>query len=237
MTRASRFDLLVAIATALTTAISFAVAIMTPPKAGPFCVADCIGYPYSDFAAFVPRDFLWMYPALLVAPLLVLMLSGIHERAAGEGRRFALLAMLFSLGAAVTLTADYLIQLRVTQPAVLKAELAGLALLSQYNPRGVFIALEEAGYLLMGIAFAFAAPALPAGRGSRPLRWIFGGGAVLLFVLFVGMSVAYGFDIEYRFEVVAISIDWIVLILAGAMLARNYAIEQTAAAISRDDGR
>ena len=42
---------------------------------------------------------------------------------------------------AALLSADYFIQLRVIQPAILKRELDGLAPLSQYNPHGVFIAL------------------------------------------------------------------------------------------------
>jgi hypothetical protein len=219
------FDFYVALLTAVTTALSFAIAIATPPKAGPFCVADCIGYPYTGFAAFVPRDFWWMYPALLPAPLLVMMLSGIYERAAPDRRRFALLSIGFAAAAAAILTADYFVQIRVTQPAVLRSEFDGLAPWSQYNPHGVFIALEEAGYVFMAIAFAFAAPALPRRRGFGAVRRIFAAGAATLLVLFVGMSFAYGFDVEYRFEVAAISIDWTVLIASGALLARAYLLE------------
>ena len=32
------------------TAFSFVLAILTPPKAGPFCVENCVGYPYTDGA-------------------------------------------------------------------------------------------------------------------------------------------------------------------------------------------
>jgi hypothetical protein len=33
------------------------------------------------------------------------------------------------------------------------------------------------------------------------------------------MALLYGHDLEYRFEVAVISIDWIVLIISGALLS------------------
>jgi hypothetical protein len=44
------------------------------------------------------------------------------------------------------------------QSAVLRGEFDGLAPLTQYNPQGVFIALEEAGYTLMAVTLLFAGP-------------------------------------------------------------------------------
>ena len=58
-------------------------------------------------------------------------------------------------------------QLRFAQPAVLTRELDGLSPWTQYNPHGVFIALEDAGYVLMGVAFAFTAFPPRARRPSR----------------------------------------------------------------------
>jgi hypothetical protein len=89
----------------------------------------------TDIAVNIPRDFLWMYPALLPAPLFVMMVSGLHDQAAVDRKRFSRLAVAFSAIAATLLTADYFIQLRVIQPAILKGELDGLAPLSQYNTR------------------------------------------------------------------------------------------------------
>jgi hypothetical protein len=66
-----------------------------------------------------------------------------------------------------------------------------LAPLTQYNPHGVFIALEEAGFALVTVAV-------------------------------VALSAAYGVDVEYRFEVAAIAIDWTVLIASGTLLAFHY---------------
>lgn len=72
-----------------------------------------------------------------------------------------------------------------------------LRALTQYNPHGVFIALEEAGYLLMAVAFLFA-------------------GA------FIMLSGIYGYDVEYRFEVLTISVDYAVVAGAGTLLAVLY---------------
>jgi len=220
VTRNARFEFWVAALTAVTTAIAFVVAVLTPPKGGPFCVENCVGYPYTDIAAYIPRDFLWMYPALLTAPLFAMMLNGIHDRIAEDRTRFSRVAMAFSLVTATLLTADYFIQLRVIQPAVRKGELDGLAPLTQYNPHGVFIALEEAGYLLLAVAFLFAGLAIPTrNRLHRFIKWVFGVGFTAVVVLFVGLSMAYGFDVEYRFEVAAITVDWTVLIVTAIPIA------------------
>jgi hypothetical protein len=215
-----RFGFWISTLTAVTTAITFVMAVLTPPKAGPFCTDDCLAYPYTDFAAHIPRDFLWMYPALVVAPLLVILLATMHERTPPAWRPFTRSALAFGVMAATTLTAAYFIQLRFVQPAVLKGEFDGLAPLTQYNPHGVFIALEEAGYTLMAVTFLFAGLALPkTSRLERALRWILVGGFVAVAVLFVVLSVVYGMVLEYRFEVAAITVDWTVLLVASTLLA------------------
>jgi len=63
--------------------------------------------------------------------------------------------------AALTLLADYFVQLTVVQPSLLAGERDGIALLSQYNPHGLFIALEELGYLLISLSLVCLMPALP----------------------------------------------------------------------------
>jgi hypothetical protein len=161
-----------------------------------------------------------MYPALLVAPLFVTLLATMHERTPPAWGPFTRSALAFGVMATTTLTAAYFIQLRFVQPAVLKGELDGLAPMTQYNPHGVFIALEEAGYMLMAVAFLFVGFALPKrSRLERALRLILVGGFVAVAVLFLVFSVVYGMDVEYRFEVAAITVDWTVLIVASTLLA------------------
>jgi len=59
-------------------------------------------------------------------------------------------------------------------------------------------------------------------RLERAARWLFLGGFVLVSVSFVVLSLAYGYDVEYRFEVAAIAVDWVVLIVAATLLAVLY---------------
>jgi hypothetical protein len=222
-TRTARFDFIAAMLTAIATSIAFVLAILTPPKSGPFCTENCVGYPYTDIAAFIPRDFLWIYPALLPAPLFVMMLNSVHERATTDRMRFSRLALAFGAMAGTILTAVYFVQLRFVQPAVLKSELDGLSPWTQYNPHGVFIALEEAGYALMGVAFLFAGLAMSTdSRLLRAARTIFLVGFGSIATAFGALSIVYGADVEYRFEVAAISIDWTILIIAGTLLAIAY---------------
>jgi hypothetical protein len=59
-------------------------------------------------------------------------------------------------------------------------------------------------------------------RVLRAVRTIFFLGFASVVTTFVALSGMHGFDVEYRFEVAAISIDWTVLIAAGALLAIAY---------------
>ena len=70
---ASRLGLWVAPATAAVSVVSLAVSVSTPVHAGPWCNDGCVVYPYTDAAAFVPRDYLWIYPEVLLVLLFVLL--------------------------------------------------------------------------------------------------------------------------------------------------------------------
>ncbi|MHB9088896.1 MAG: hypothetical protein ACYC5A_06680, partial [Thermoleophilia bacterium] len=67
-----------AILTAVFTAVSFAIAVTTLPRSGPYCTGDCVTYPYTDVAEFIPRDYLWLYPATFVPLLFVVLMISIH---------------------------------------------------------------------------------------------------------------------------------------------------------------
>lgn len=217
---AGRLGFWAAAATALVTAVALAIAVGTPPLSGPFCQGGCVVYPYHDVAAAVPRDYYWMYPATLLMPIWLVLMACIHGAAAEGKKLYSLIALVFAAVGAALLAANYYIQIAVLQPSILKGEFDGLALVSQYNPHGVFIALEELGYLLMSLAFLFAGPVF-AGRSKleQALRWLLIGGVLLAFTAYLALTVIYGKDIEYRFEVAVITINWGVLIIAGVLLS------------------
>ena len=62
---ASRLGLWVASATAVVGVASLVLSMTTPPRSGAFCSDGCVAYPYTDAAALVPRDYLWIGYAVL----------------------------------------------------------------------------------------------------------------------------------------------------------------------------
>jgi hypothetical protein len=209
-----------AILTSVTAGVSFAVAVTTPPRTGPFAApGTVIPYPYNAAAEFVPRDFIWMYFALVMMLAFVVLAACVREHAAEDRRVFGTIGLSLAVTSFTVIAVDYFIQLRTVQPALLKGELDGLAIVSQYNPHGIFIALEELGFLALGLSFAFLALSLGRSRLERAARWVFLVSSALIVATFVGMSAFFGFELEYRFEVTAIMFGWLTLMVAGALLA------------------
>ncbi|MHB1341343.1 MAG: hypothetical protein ACYC77_09235 [Coriobacteriia bacterium] len=209
-----------AVLSALTATVSLGVAVTTPPRTGPFAPAGtALPYPYNAAAEFVPRDFIWMYLALVMMLVFLVLAACIRERATVERKVFGTIGLCLSTSSFTIIALDYFIQLRTLQPALLNGEFEGLAIISQYNPHSMFIALEEVGFLLLGLSFGFFAFALGRSRAERATRWVYLVASALAVVTFVGMSWYFGFGLEYRYEVTAISIGWLTLIISGVMLA------------------
>ena len=62
-----------------------------------------------------------------------------------------------------------------------KGETEGIALISQYNGHGIFIAMEELGYIIMGLSFLFLTPVFNRiNRLERTIRWCFPAPFILL---------------------------------------------------------
>ena len=226
---ASRLGFWISILIAIAAAAALGIAVITAPaRSGPNCpplvdmgvLESCVTYPYTDVAAFVPIEYIWMYPALLMALLFVMLVACIHYHAEADKKLFSQIALSFALISATAHTINYFIQLAVVQPSLLKGEVEGLSLLSQYNPHGVFIALEDIGYLMMGVAFLFMAPVFSRRvKLERVIRFLFIASSILAIGSLILLALLYGFDLEYRYEVVAILIDWLTLIVAGVLLS------------------
>lgn len=218
-TNAVRLGRWVAPLLAVSAATAFALGITTPPRSGPFCVGPCIVYPYTDVAQFVPHDYLWVLPSTLLLPLFVVLAGCIHASVEVSRRVLSLIGLCLASIAAGIITLDYFIQLQVVAPSLLRGETGGLALFTQYNPHGFFIALEDLGYLILSAAFLFVGVAFgSANRLERAIRWTFIGAALLAIASFTEMSWHFGFNLEYRFEVAIITITWTTLVASGMLL-------------------
>ena len=216
-----RFDSGLALTTSIVGLVALVSGFTTPPRSGPFCSTGCLGYPYTDAAAFVPRDYWWLYPQSLLLVLFLVLLVRIHAVAPPAAKAFSSVAVVLSTMAVTVLLADYVIQLAVLQPSLLRGETTALSMLSQYNPHGVFIALENLGYLLLGFALlAVAGVFSRATRLERGLRWLFGAGGAVTVAALPALAVAYRADLEYRYEVAAIAFTWITMVVGGLLLSR-----------------
>lgn len=212
-----------AISTVVLTLVTFSIAITTLPLSGPYCkAASCYLYPYLDTASRFPRDYYWMYPAMFLMVAYLVLMVCIHRYAKEEQRTYSLVGLLFALMSTLIFLTDYFVQISVVQPSLLNGETDGISLLTQFNAHGIFIVLEELGYLVMAIGFAFMAPVFSEGGIEKKIRWTFILAFALTLIAFMGYSLFYGMQREYRFEVASITINWIALIFSGIFLAKFF---------------
>jgi hypothetical protein len=154
---ASRFGFYAGLFTAVMGVVAFGLAVTAVPVAGANCPSNCVPYPYMGTAGQWPKDFLWQPPAILfILGYLALMLS-IHDSVPAGRKILSLAALCLALVSATVLAIDYYVQFAVVPVSLQANETNGLPLLIQYNPHGLFIALEEFGYLAMGLSFVLVA--------------------------------------------------------------------------------
>jgi hypothetical protein len=213
---ANRLGFWTAIVTVVVAAVFAGIAVATPARSGPFCGTACVPYPYVDVAQFIPGDYLWLLPGILLAPTFVVLMACIHAHAPEPRKVYGRIGLSFALVYAVVILVDYYLQLTVVAPSLQAGETEGLSLFTQYDPHGLFIALETLGYSMMTVAFLFAAPAFAGGGVERAIRGLFTMSLVLAVAAFVGLAVL-GHDLV-AFEVTLLMIDWGVLIVSGVLL-------------------
>ena len=214
----SRLGFWAAILTAVIAAVFFIAGIVTPPRSGPFApAANVILYPYTDVAVFIPGDYLWLYPGILLAPVFVILMVCVHSYARSDRKVFSHVAVSFAIIYATIILIDYVSQFTVVIPSLMTNETAGLSLFTQYNPHGFFITFETLGYSMMSGAFLFIAAVFGGGRLERTLRWVFMVGVVAALVLFIILALL-NYDLV-AFEVTILTINWIVLMVGGVLLS------------------
>jgi hypothetical protein len=220
---ANRLGYYISLIMTLLAIVTFGIAICTPPVSGPFCKGSCIAYPFTDIIARFPGDYIWMYSALLMLTVFLVFIVCIHQYAPDNKKIFALAGLSFSIASAFVLMSDYFVQISVVQPSLVNGETEGIAILTQYNPHGIFIALEEIGYIMMSIAFISLVPVYSGSdRLNCAIRWVFIISFVLIIISFILISLKYGIKREYRFEVAAITINYMTLIVSGILMSRLF---------------
>lgn len=208
--------------TALVAVITFGIALLTPPISGPLA-QEPIQYPYTEILSRFPRDYIWMYPAMFLMLLFIVLIICVFYEATGIQRLFAHIGLIFAVSSAIILFVDYFIQVSVVQPSLLNGEIEGIALLTQYNPHGLFVIVEEIGYILMSISFLLLAPVFSERTMlDKVIRLTLLGDFILSLLAFIVISIAYGIHREYLFEVAVITINFFALIMFTVLVGIRF---------------
>lgn len=199
------------------TLITFGLAITAVPISGVNC-PDCLEYPYLDTLSQFPGDYLWMFPATLIILTYLIFIVSVHSIASQKNKIFSCVSIAFCIISAVVLLLCYFIQFSVIPASLMNGETDGIALLTQYNPHGIFIALEELGYLMMSFSFLFIAPVFSNNnRVEKSIRWIFISAFIMTIISFAFVTLKYGIVRKDSFEIIVIIINWFVLMINGIL--------------------
>jgi hypothetical protein len=153
----------------------------------------------------------------------VALIACIHNYAPDGKKVFTQIGLSLSIMSATVLFLVYYTQVSVIQSSLLKGETYGISLLTQYNPHGLFIAIEEMGYLLMSLALSAIAFVFdPSNKREKAIRWILIINLILVILSLIIISYKYGIQREYFFEVAIITFTYITLILSGILMARLF---------------
>jgi hypothetical protein len=127
---AARSGFIISISLTIMTTITFITALLTPPVSGLFCKESCIVYPFTDIIERYPKDYLWMYPTIVLTILFLLLMICIHYASTDEKRIYSLTGLSFSLISSNALIINYFLQISVIQPSLVNGETDGISILS-----------------------------------------------------------------------------------------------------------
>lgn len=215
-----KFALFSSLSVTLLTIITWGFAMVAVPPAGPYCPGDCISYPFQDILLYYPRDYYWMYLAIFQLFGYIIFIVSNHFITQIEKKLFSFLSVAFALITAIVLLIAYFVQFSVVPMSMMKGETEGIALLTQYNGHGIFIAMEDLGYVTMSISFLFLSFIFSLkNRLERTMRLILISAFLLTVLSFIFYSIKFGIDRSYRFEVTAITINWLTTIIIGILVS------------------
>ena len=159
-------------------------------------------------------------PAISHSIIILQNAESICNSASGVERYVHISVVTVELISSIVLLIAYFTQFTVVPIIMMKDETEGIALLTQYNGHGIFIALEELGYITMSISFLFLAPVFSTKkRLEKSIRLTLIMPFLITILSFVLYSIKYGIDRDYRFEVATITINWLVTITVGILIS------------------
>jgi hypothetical protein len=218
-----RAGFIFSISMAIITIITFAFAMIAIPISGANAPDGGIQYPYLDTLQQFPRDYIWQFSALFLIINYLVQYSIIHSSVRENKKIFTQIGLIFAIMSGLTLLITYFTQVTIVPISLQSNETQGIALITQYNPHGLFIALEELGYILMILSFIALIPVFNIKeKYCKPINIVYGIAVVLVIIALSLISFQYGIDRKDRFEVIIISISWLVLIVNSILLSRLF---------------
>ncbi|MEI8203726.1 MAG: hypothetical protein WCH34_11970 [Bacteroidota bacterium] len=215
-----KFGLFSSISLTFLTIITLGFAMTAIPPSGPYCPDNCMSYPFSDILSYYPRDYYWMYLAIFQLFAYLIFIISTHFFAPPENRLFSTISVAFALISTIVLLIAYFVQFSVVPVSMMKGETDGIALLTQYNGHGIFIAMEELGYISMSISFLFLAFIFSKKKClQKAIRLILITSFLFTVLSFILYSVKFGIDRSYRFEVATITINFLTIITVGILIS------------------
>lgn len=203
------------------TFITFVFAMIAVPISGANAPNGGILYPYLETIERYPRDYIWQYLAMFMICIYLINLIIIKTIINSEKQIYMQIASSFAIIATVTLLINYFVQVNVVPISLMNQEHEGIALITQYNPHGIFIALEELGYIMMTISFGFLIPVF-RGKYTNIIAIIYLFAVITAIVSFIFISFQYGLDKLDRYEVIIISITWTVILINGILTGNKF---------------
>lgn len=206
------------LALAVSTIVTFAFAMIAIPISGSNAPEGSqFAYPFLNTLGQFPRDFIWQYLALFQIIAFLFFVNAVKANARPENRLYANFSGHLAILSAGILLANYYTQSMVVPSSLAAGHTDGIGLMIQYNPYGLFIALEELGYILMCASLLALVPVFSKSKAGFPIKLAIILSSALVLAAFVLITAIFGLDKQDRFEVAVITIEWISLIVIGFM--------------------
>ena len=218
-----KFGFITSVSLVLLTIATWGLGMIAIPPAGPYCPGNCMEYPFADLLTYYPRDYCWMYLSIFQLFAYLMFMATHHHLARAERKLFSLISFSFALISATVLLLAYFVQFSVVPVSMMNGETDGIALLTQYNGHGLFIAMEDLGYITMALSFLFLSFVFTRKTGlEKALRLLLLLSFACTAGFFLFYLISYGIDRSYRFEVAAISMNWLTIIVSGILAGIHF---------------
>lgn len=175
-------------------------------------LADYVAYTQENNQIFKEVAQLMM---LLFGPLLVILLSAIHEYAPSPKRILTRNSIAFGAAFALLIGINYFVQLTIVRQSVGHGHPEGLELFIQANPAALITAVNMLGWtLFLGLSCLFVAPIFSGGRLEKLIRvafflngiFVLAGGVSYLFEITILVFLLMNFGMGGALTVATISL-------------------------------